>query len=140
MLVPAIGSLFSVIGCWMSVLALRHGWRRRAFVQGSCTSEGTIVGSREDPDPTSDLHGTSFPRIRFQTSAGREITFESRLGSATRDWRVGQPITVRYRPAAPHTAEIDSFFALWGLALVFAVLGTVFLGLGLGLLLGFVPV
>ena len=140
MLVPVIGGLFTSIGCAMSALALRHGLRRRDFLRGSCTSAGTNVGLREDPDPTSAVRWTTFPRIRFQTSAGREITFDSGLGSSNSDWRVGQPVTVRYRPESPNKAEVDSFFALWGLALICAVLATVFLGLGLGLLLGLVPV
>ena len=60
-------------------------------------------------------------------------------GGRPPDWRVGQAVTVRYRPESPHQAEIESFLALWGLALICGGLAAVFLGLGLGLLLGLVP-
>jgi hypothetical protein len=139
-LVPSLAVVFLLAGASMARLALSHGRRRKAFLAGSTRATGTVVGARERPDPDSILGRTCFPTIRFRTSDGREVEFESTVGSDAHVRPVGEEVAVRYRWDAPHSAEIDSFLALWGPTLLFALLGSVFLGLGLGLLTGIVPV
>jgi hypothetical protein len=139
-LVPSLAVVFLLVGASMAGLALSHGRRRKAFLAGSTRTTGTVVGARERPDPDSILGRTSFPTIRFRTIDGHEVEFESTVGSDAHVRPVGQEIAVRYRRDAPHAAEIDSLPALWGPTLVFALLGSAFLGLGLGLLTGVVPV
>jgi len=62
------------------------------------------------------------------------------MGSTAEPGRIGDTVTVRYRPDQPDLAEIEGFLSLWGLTLVFGVLGAVFLFVGLGILVGFLPV
>ena len=80
-----------------------------------------------------------YPSVQFRTAAGREITIESSMavGGA---WRIGKAVSVRYRLDHPEIAEFDSFAALWGPTLLFALLALVFVGVGAGLLFGFIPV
>jgi hypothetical protein len=62
------------------------------------------------------------------------------MGSSSTAGRIGDTVAVRYRPDQPHVAEIDSFMSLWGLAVLFGVLGAVFLVVGLGILVGLIPI
>jgi hypothetical protein len=139
MLVPVLAAVFCLVGLWMARLALSHGRRRQAFLAGSARAIGTVVGARREPHPDAILGFTSFPTVRFETPDGREHEFESRLGSDAHPPGIGTEVAVRYHPDTPHAAELDSFPALWGLTLLFALLGSVFLVLALGLLTGFLP-
>jgi hypothetical protein len=62
------------------------------------------------------------------------------MGSSSEAGRIGDTVAVRYRSDQPHMAEIDSFMSLWGLTLLFGVLGVVFLFVGLGILVGVLPI
>ena len=111
--------------------------RRRAFMRNSATASGTIVALTENRERDEISY---FPRVKFKTPSGREVTFESETGSTADAGRIGDTVTVRYRPDQPYVAEIDSFMSLWGLTLLFGSLGVGFLFVGLGLLVGLLPV
>lgn len=117
----------------MSVLASRHFVRRRAFLRGSTTANGVVVSFREDRSRDEISY---FPRIRFRTPAGREVTFESGAGSSRSSLQIGDSIAVCYRRDQPEMAEVGSFAALWGPTLLFATLGLAFLFVGVGILSG----
>lgn len=118
--------------------ALRHWRARRAFLAGSAVASGRVVGfeERRDGDPQSG----HFARVSFRTGAGREITFVSEVGSEIPSERVGDALRVRNRPESPLDAEVDEFWALWGVTTLLAVLGLAFLAIGLGLVAGWIPV
>jgi len=80
-----------------------------------------------------------YPRVRFRTAAGRDITVESSMAFGG-TWRIGEAVSVRYRLDHPEIAEFDNFAALWGPTLLFALLALAFVGVGAGLLFGFIPV
>jgi hypothetical protein len=136
MLAPLLGSVFALIGAGLSVAAWRQTVRQRVFLAGSLRTLGRVVGLTELPDPSSHSHASFFPRVSYPTPTGHEVIFESRLGSEQRAWSVGDVVRVRFRPDQPARAEIDSFFALWGLAALFGGLGLTFLALGIALLSG----
>jgi hypothetical protein len=52
----------------------------------------------------------------------------------------GDTVAVRYRTDRPEIAEVGSFAALWGPTLLFAGLGVIFLFVGIGIRLGWLPV
>jgi len=81
-----------------------------------------------------------YPRVRFRTSAGRDITFESGMARGGAGWRTGEVVSVRYRRDQPEVAELDSFTSLWGPTLLFELLAAVFVALGAGLWFGLIPV
>jgi len=58
------------------------------------------------------------------------------MGSSSQGKSIGDSVAVRYKPDQPHVAEIDAFMPLWGLTLLFSVLGVVFLFVGVGILTG----
>jgi Protein of unknown function (DUF3592) len=83
---------------------------------------------------------SSFPKVKFRTPSGREVIFQSEMGSSSEARRIGDTVAVRYRSEQPDVAEIDSFMPLWGLPVLFGGLGAVFLFVGLGILSGLLPV
>jgi hypothetical protein len=129
--------IFVLVGAALSLLAIRHLLQRRVFLRNADVTTGVIValGERRDEDETS-----YFPKVRFRTAAGREVTFESGAGSGQESWRIGNSIKVRYQRDQPENAEVGSFAALWGLPLLFAVLGIAFLFVGIAVLEGWIPV
>jgi hypothetical protein len=135
--VTVIGSIFALTGGAMLVAAGRQFTRRRAFVQQSTLAAGTIIALTENREGDEVSY---FPIVKFQTSSGREVTFQSEMGSSSEAGRIGDTVEVRYRPDQPDVAEIEAFMSLWGLTLLFGLLGVVFLFLGLGILIGSLPV
>ncbi len=82
--------------------------------------------------------GVYCPVVEFTTAAGQPVRFESQFGTMPAGHRVGQSIPVRYDPADPQKAEVDSATANWfvpgctsAMGLLFLVLGIVFLVIGI---------
>jgi hypothetical protein len=137
-LVRVLGSIFLLIGVVMLGLAGRRVARRCAFIRNSVTTLGEVIALIEVPE---GVQVTYYPKVMFRTPEGREVTFRSEMGHADSPCRrVGEKLTVLYLPNQPNTAEIESFLSLWGAALVFGILGTVFTLVGLGILIGLLPV
>jgi hypothetical protein len=134
--ITVLSIVFAVGGAAMLALGRRQYTRRRAFVHGSTVVTGTIVGLTENRDHDAISY---FPTVRFQAASGSSITFQSEMGSSTDDNKIGDTVTVRYRPEQPHVAEIDAFMPLWGLTVLFGGLGVVFLFIGFAILAGAVP-
>lgn len=135
--VTVLSTIFVLVGGAMLVAGGRQLLRRRAFVRHSAVASGTIVALTENRERDETSY---FPKVKFRTPAGREVTFESEMGSSSEAGRIGDIVAVRYRPDQPDVAEIDSFMSLWGLVLLFGGLGVVFLFVGLGILAGLLPV
>jgi len=135
--VAVLSSIFALVGGAMLVAAGRQFTRRRAFVGHSAIASGTIVALTENRERDEVSY---FPKVKFQTASRHEVTFQSEMGSSSDAGQIGDTVAVRYRTDQPHVAEIDSFMALWGLTLLFGVLGVVFMFVGLGIVVGLLPV
>ena len=110
--VTVVSSIFLLVGAAMLIACGRAFIRRRAFLRNSATASGTIVALIENRER--DEIGY-FPKVEFQTPSGREITFESEMGSGTEAKRIGDSVPVRYRLDQPHVAEIDGFIVHAGI-------------------------
>ena len=75
-----------------------------------------------------------YPIVKFADRAGQEHTLYSSVGSYPPSYAVGDHAPILYDPADPKHAEINSFFSLWLLPLVFGILGSLDLLTGLFLL------
>lgn len=82
--------------------------------------------------------GVYCPVVDFTTAAGQLIRFESQFGTMPATHRVGQSIAVRYDPANPQKAEVDSATANWfvpgctiAMGLLFLVMGLIFVVIGI---------
>lgn len=70
-----------------------------------------------------------YPLIEFTTPEGRTVQFNNFVRSSL--WSPGDPVTVAYDPADPTKAVVDGFAGRWFLAGLAALLGAIFLVIGL---------
>ena len=87
--------------------------------------------------------GVYCPVVDFATVTGQRVRFESQFGTMPASRRVGQTVAVRYDPADPQKAEVDSATANWfvpgctiAMGLAFLVMGVVFVVMGILVLAG----
>ena len=137
-----IGVLFVLIGIAVLisgvVAAVKQSRRSAAGVKAT----GTVVDLVTRVfNPGSA--GVYCPVVQFTTATGQPIRFESQFGTMPASHRVGQPIAVRYDPADPQKAEVDSATANWfvpgctlAMGLLFLVMGSVFVVIGIVVLAG----
>lgn len=70
------------------------------------------------------------PTFRFKAENGRAYSVTSDVASNPPIFAVGQEVPVRYIGSNPMSAEIDSFWQLWLVAVVCSGLGMFFAGAG----------
>jgi hypothetical protein len=66
-----------------------------------------------------------YPKIRFRSSDGLDVTFISSSGKNDAEFQAGEGVTVLYDPQRPTTAVIGSFWSRWGLSVLLIGLGLV---------------
>ncbi|MBI3724807.1 DUF3592 domain-containing protein [bacterium] len=74
------------------------------------------------------------PVVEFTSPAGGVVRFESPFGTRPASHEVGQAIAIRYDPADPRKAFIDSALATWLVPAIMTGLGLLFIAIG-GILL-----
>lgn len=131
-----IGGLFVAVGAVLLWLSRKHQLERREFMANSSTAPGVIVAMHEDSSGRDQR--AWFPEVRFTNPRGMAFSFRSAVGGPGGPERVGEQVVVRYRADRPGEAEIDSFLTLWGVSLLFGLLGAAFLAIGLFVLAGVV--
>lgn len=135
--ITVVSSIFTFVGVAMLIVAGKQFTRRRAFVRTSVIATGTVIALVEDRQRDEISY---FPQVKFQTLSGRDIVFQSGMGSSSDPTKIGAPVAVRYSVDQPDTAEIDAFMPLWGSTLLFGLLGMVFSFAGIGILTGLLAV
>ncbi|MFC3692804.1 DUF3592 domain-containing protein [Chenggangzhangella methanolivorans] len=121
-----VGGLFTVVGAGLGI------YQNRAY-EGLREASGRVVANDYSRD--SDGDGGYRAVVRFETADGRQVDIRSRVRSSPPAFDVGESVVVRYDPAVPDSARIDSFMERWFGPLIFGGLGGVFLAIGLGLLI-----
>lgn len=97
----------------------------RGFVAGAQTAQGRVVELA--------LAGSGrSPVVTFTAPGGREVTFRSLNASNPPAHRVGETVTVLFDPVAPDRGpRIQSVSEVWTPVLVFSLMGLLFCGVGL---------
>lgn len=109
------------IGCWTAffnllfagfclwgVYAAYTGWQLQT--QGQTTT-GTVIQMEESSSSEGGCCVYS-PVVQFEAN-GQTYTFEGSTASDPPQYKVGEVVNVRYDPADPNTAQIDSIFERW---------------------------
>jgi len=122
---------FVVSAIALTVAATMYKSTKR-FLQTASTAAGTVLENVCGTD--SEGQPTYYPRFAFETPDGVEIVVLSSFGTNPPSFRKRQQVVVLFDPSEPKHARIQTFAQLWGGALVFAVLGLVFLGADIFLL------
>jgi hypothetical protein len=63
------------------------------------------------------------PIVEFPVPPGRKIRFTSEFGSRPAGHKIGQSVNVRYDPADPQQAEIESAMNLWLAPVILVFMG-----------------
>ena len=121
------GLLCIAVGCGFLVSALRIYLARTRFLATAQAATGTVVEVR---GRGIGRNAVSVPVLEFQPAGDQVRRAESWMGSSFQRFEVGQAVPVRYDPADPGRAEVDTFAVLWGLTLLRASYGVLFLLMG----------
>ena len=121
------GLMCMLVGGTFLANALMIYLKRRTFLAGAAPADGTIVGVRREGI---GRNAVSFPTVEFRTHAGTQQRAESLMGTGLQRFSVGDVVAVWYDPQQPGRAEVASFAVLWGLALLRAGFGGLFLLMG----------
>jgi hypothetical protein len=121
----SIASLAILVRTWMW-----HGATATSI--GTVTAHRAAVSSSRDPSRTGarrQLGRTLAEVVRFADADGTEHGFTSPV-SVSHPFAIGDAIPVRYTPASPGDAVVDTWFRLWGLGTIFTGAGVVLCGFG----------
>lgn len=119
--------LFGTLGIGLLVAAAVSSLRTLVFVNRAVTTVGVIVDMHEEVEQSGRDAGETFhyPVIRFQTSSGAPIQFQSSINSSS-DYSVGEQVTVLYAESCPDEATVKEFTSPWVLSIIMAAFGAVF--------------
>jgi hypothetical protein len=102
------------------------------FLRTALSAQATIVAVRVDGV---GRNAVTVPTFEFKTADGSVQRAESLQPSGFAGASVGRTLAIRYDPAQPSRADLDTFGALWGLALLHAAFGGLFVAMGLAAIL-----
>jgi hypothetical protein len=117
-----VGLIFGGIGAYVTVNTLREQAR-------DARTTGTIV----DMVQSRDSDGDRMYRAVFQfTVDGKTYEIRSSKASNPPQYELEQRVPVRYNPADPSQASLDTVFENWFLPGLFCMFGALFGGIALG--------
>ena len=97
------------------------------FVQIAVRTDGVLTGNVRRGSYRGD---TFYPRVRFRTEDGRDISFVSNIGTKPASYHINNAVTVVYDPRNPNRAYIRSVMNLWLLPIILGALGALFSSVG----------
>ncbi len=116
--------IFAFIGTIFLCVGLMIGLPDWLQLGRYARAEGSVIDYRRSGEMT-------YPIVQFVTPDGRRWEFEEDVGSNPPDVRLEQKVDVRYDPANPRSAFINSFMVLWFLPGMFVLMGGIFAIIGL---------
>ncbi|WP_071288945.1 DUF3592 domain-containing protein [Mycolicibacterium llatzerense] len=126
---PVLAKAFLSVGLSLAIAAGVCA----GFVAQSNSSDRHADGTVVELVPSG---GGSSPRYRarveFATSTGTHIRFLSSISSNPPPATVGEHVDVRYHPDDPHDATIDTYWQVWFLPTLLAIISAPFLLVGAG--------
>jgi hypothetical protein len=134
------GIIFLAAGMGLLGVAGFFTFRTLRFLGRSVNAEGTITALVQITRSNDDQDGgnariTYAPQFSFTDAKGETVTVTSNISSSPPAFDVGDSVGVLYLPDDPEQARIDSFWQLWGVALITGGIGTMFLGFVLAMAL-----
>jgi hypothetical protein len=106
--VMILGNLFFAAFCLWGAYSAVISWRLQS--SGEITT-GTVI--RLEESRTSEGYCCVYsPVVEFQVG-GQTYSFENDTASSSPEYQVGSEVQIRYDPADPNTAQINTFSARW---------------------------
>ncbi|TQV87012.1 DUF3592 domain-containing protein [Aliikangiella coralliicola] len=120
----------------MLVLVYFLTLKTQAFLDNAYVTKGEVIELIESS--SSDSNAVA-PLVTFLNDKGQYTEFVSSHASYPPAYEVGELVDVYYLPEKPDSAKVGDFFSIWGLHLIFGILGCVFFSVGvLFILVGYV--
>jgi hypothetical protein len=139
-ILKGVAGLFLFVGLLMLTVGVFFWLRTQRLVKHGLTTPGVVIENvvEERVDHDRDDHSRTIsrtyrPKVRFRSQNGEEVVFVSSVGFGRPAYGQGEAVEVLYDPAAPHHAEIKSFWSLWMGPTVAGSLGFIFLVVGIGI-------
>jgi len=127
---PTLAWIFISGSSLLLIAAFATSMHTLRFTRIAQRTIGNIIEMRPNNDRDSgDV--TYAPTFRFQDTSGSEHTVSSHFYSAPPEFRVGDAVKVLYRSDDPESARIDSYWQVWGLPTLLAIIGGVQLPTGI---------
>jgi hypothetical protein len=131
----------SKLGCWVLLFvgfclfggAVVSAIQTEVFLGKSVSVAGKVVSLRSKVDY--DGSTTYAPVFSFTAGDGRSYTVSSNAFANPADFSPGQSVTVLYVKDLPAEVRIDTFYQVWGMAEVLAIIAAGFIAMGTGFLL-----
>ena len=123
--------VFTVIGLGMLIGVFYLYNDTRDFLKGALVTEGKVV---ELVRSRSSDSTTYRPVVEFKADDGSLIEFTSGAGSNPPSYSKGETVEVLYQQDSPEQAKINSFFSLWGAALILGGMGLIFFIVGFSMI------
>jgi hypothetical protein len=124
------GLLFVPLGLALLVGAVVTIVKDRAAAARSVVATGRVI-------QVVHTNRVYCPIVEFTASTGQVVQFQSPFGTMPAMHEAGQAIAVRYDPAQPQMAWVDSDLTTWlipavlaGVGVLFLFMGAVFLAIG----------
>ncbi len=128
-----LGLLLLALGLALGALSLTVFVRRRKLLRTGAKTFGMVTEMRWYMDPQEGRMYT--PTVTFTTPMGETRAFTSKVGTFPPRYHVGQQVAVVYDPDNPQHANIVSFMDLWFMPLFCGGFSSLFLLVGLILVL-----
>ena len=112
------GLLFGVVGLLILAVAAFEVTHRLEFLEVAQAVDGQVERLNA---------GGSHPQVAFTTATGQRVSYPQ--GGMIFGYEPGQPVRVLYDPARLRLEPVlDTFGALWGMTVVWVLLGLAFVG------------
>lgn len=109
-----------IFGLGLLGFSAKFGFSTYRLKESASIAMGVVV----DYETIRSSDGKTYaPIIEFETSHGDKISFQSKMSSSRPKYALGQEIELLYDPLYPDDARINTFFALWGAAIIAGIMG-----------------
>ncbi len=114
-----VAYVFALTGLAALLFAMSSYTETREFLGKATTTKGRIVALERST-------GSEYfkPRVRFIDHQASAVEFTSNVGSNPPAYSVGDQVEVIFSEEGQQNPRIKSFFSLWGIALVMALVGS----------------
>ncbi len=124
MLFPLLSLCLGIVALGLFGGAVWAYFKQKGQMESRVPTTGTVV-ELVHQSTTGGRTGIFCPVVEFSLPSGEKITFTSDFGSRPPSHKIGQSVKVRYDPADPHKAEIESGMTTWLAPVILVFMGAI---------------
>lgn len=131
---PLIFGFLLLLG-WVFLFITFSNYKQSSFLlENGKKTKALVIDLGEEQD----FEGYEYtPIFEYQDEENNTITFVSNATSDYEPYSVGDSVEIVYFPDEPNSEVEISFFSLYGISLIFGILGLIFSVAGFGFLIDF---